>query len=118
MAKLTGVVYIKIGSQLLQTLPGATLDIGGPVRNPIMGHTLYGHAEQPKPAVVTCTIAHGADTDLLALSATQSATISFECDSGPVYVIANAFCVNPAVLTSGSDSNVSLEFQGLPAEQA
>lgn len=118
MAQLTGIVYIKVNSELLQSLPNATLDIGGYERAPSKGHSLYGYTEQLKEAMVTCTIAHGASTDLVAMRAWSNVTITFECDSGPQYTVARAFLTKPPVLTAGADSNVALEFMGELADQA
>lgn len=118
MAQLTGIVFIKVNSELLQSLPGATLDVGGYNRSAVEGYTLYGYTEQFKSAMVTCTVAHGANTDLTEMSGWKDVTITFECDSGPQYTIANAFVTKPAVLTAGADSNVALEFIGKVADQA
>lgn len=118
MAQLTGIVYIKIDSLLLQTLPGATLDLGGLERSARNGYSHYGHADSFKESTVTCEVVHGAATDLVALGDTDSATLTFECDSGPIYTIARAFLTMPPVLTGGADSKVDLEFKGEAAIQA
>jgi hypothetical protein len=118
MAQLTGIVYIKVNSELLQSLPGATLDVGGFERAAVKGYALYGFTEQFKEAMVSCTIAHGANTDLVAMRGWSDVTITFECDSGPTYTVARAFLTKPPVLTAGADSNVALEFIGEVADQA
>lgn len=118
MAQLTGIVYIKVNSELLQSTPGATIDVGGYERNAITGHAMYGHTNTLKPSMVTCQIAHSAATDLAAMRDWSNVTLTFECDSGPQYVIARAFLTKPPVLTSGSDSNVALEFMGDISDQS
>lgn len=118
MALLTGIVYIKVDSQLLQTMPGATLDVGGFERSARNGYTTYGHSSQVKEATVTCEIVHGAATDLIALRDSSNVTITFECDSGPQYTISEAYMSTTPVLTGGADSKVDLEFKGRIADQA
>lgn len=112
-----GKAYIKADGNLLETMPGAKIDIGGVTRNPVVGTNTVGYAEQTKEAMVECEISVGPDTSLIKLAAIRDATINFECDTGQVYIIRNAFLVEPPVMTEGEGGKVPLKFAGPPAEE-
>ncbi len=118
MSKRLGKAFIKSDGGLLETMPGAKIDIGGVIRNPVVGsNTVHGYAEQVKEAMVECEISFGPDTSLAKLAATVDATITFECDTGQVYIVRNAWLVEPPVLTEGEGGKVPLKFAGPPAEE-
>lgn len=113
-----GKAYIKVDGGLLESLPGAKIDIGGVTRNTVVGsNAVHGYAEQLKPAEVDCEISVGPDTSLAAMSAWNDVTVTFECDTGQVYVVRNAWLVDTLVLTEGEGGKVPLKFNGPPAEE-
>jgi hypothetical protein len=112
-----GVAKIKIDGELLESLPGAKIDLGGKERTAVTGSfSLHGFAEKIKPAQVECEISLGPKTDLKKLSDIVGATIQFECDTGQTYVVNNAFNTVTAVVTEGEGGKIPLVFQGDPAE--
>jgi len=114
-----GKAYIKVDGDLLETMPGAKIDIGGVVRNPVVGsHGLLGYAEQAKEATVECEISIGPNTSLAKLAAIKDTTVMFECDTGQVFVIRNAFLVEPPVVTEGEGGKVPLKFAGPEAVES
>ena len=117
MAKVTGIVYIKINGELLESMPGATLEFGGVEREPVITTRVAGYTEKVKEAMVSCKIAHTADTDLPKIGETVDSTLEFECDTGTTYVVSNAWLAKPPKL-SGDGEGVELEFMGEPAFQA
>lgn len=113
-----GKAFIKADSSLFETLPGAKIDIGGVTRNPVVGaNSVHGYAEQVKEATVECEISLGPDTRLAEIAAMSDVTIKFECDTGQVYVVRNAWLVEPPVLTEGEGGKVPLKFAGPPADE-
>lgn len=117
MQKL-GKAYIKHDGNLLETNPGASIDIGGVTRTTVMGNnSVLGFAEQPKQSVVSCQISLGAQTSLEQLRALSGVTITFECDTGQTYVVRDAWLVNPPVATDGAGGAIPLQFEGPPAEE-
>lgn len=118
MTQRFGKAFIKVDGALLESMPGASLDVGGVTRNTVLGgNAVLGFAEAPKQAVLQCQIAVGAGTSLADLRAIKSATVTFECDTGQTYVIRNAWLVNPPVATDGEGGAVPLQFEGPPAEE-
>jgi hypothetical protein len=116
MGQVTGIVKIKINGQLIRSMEGAKLNTGGIERTDVVGFALYGHSEKVVPAEISCTIAHMADTDILALNQLTGAVVNFETDTGVVFVVADAFTTKPVELTGGK-GEVTLEMKGEPAQQ-
>ena len=116
MSMRLGVAKIKIDGNLLESLPGAKIDLGGMERTAVTGSfSVHGYAEKIKPAQVECEISLGPDTDLEKLADIVGATIQFECDTGQTYVVSNAFNVVTAVITEGEGGKIPMMFQGDPA---
>lgn len=117
MAQVLGRADIRVNGKLLQSHPGATLDIGGVTRTSVVGHTWHGFSEAAKQSRLECEITLGQDTRLSDLKDIVDAVITFECDTGQTYVIREAFIVDPPTVTDGSDGRVPLVFEGPPAEE-
>lgn len=115
MAQVTGVCTIKLDGEALRTKEGASLDFGGKERTAIYANgRLVGYAENPIGATVSGTLAHTADFDPDKIRNAREATLIFECDSGPTYLISNAFSTSPPSLTGG-EGDTEVEFMGDPA---
>lgn len=113
-----GKAFIKANGELLETLPGAKIDIGGVTRSPIKGNnSIHGYSEQPKEATVECEISVAPGTSLKKYAALVDATITFECDTGQTFVVRDAFLTEPPVATDGDGGKVPLKFAGQPAEE-
>jgi hypothetical protein len=118
MAKLFGRAYIRVNGATLASLPGTgKIDPGGVERSPVVGDAGYlGHTEKPVHGEVECEIAIDASTDIGALNKTENATITFECDSGQVFVMRNGALATPLKPQSG-DGKAAVKFIGSAAEQ-
>jgi hypothetical protein len=117
MQKL-GKAYIKVDGALLETMPGAKLDLGGVLREPVMGNNnVLGYAEKPKESRLECEIAVASGTNLEKLRLATSATITFEADTGQLWSISNAWLTEPPVITDGEGGRVPLKFAGPPANE-
>ncbi len=114
-----GRAFIRVNGVSVASLPGtAKLSPGGLERTPVTGdHGYLGHTAKPVHSEVECDIAVDANTDIQALNDTEDATITFECDSGQVYIVRNAASATPAAMQSG-DGKASLKFIGAPAEKS
>ena len=118
MAKLLGSADIVVDGDVLQTLPGATLDIGGAVRTARNGtRSVHGFSETIKEATVECEITLPEGYSVKRLHDVTGATISFQCDSGQSYVIREAWCSEPPKINDGDDAKVTAMFAGPPAEE-
>lgn len=116
MAQVTGSVTIQSDGLSLRTKEGATLIYGGKERTPqYASGRLIGYSEAPIGATVSATLAHTSDTDLAAIARGTNVTLVFQCDSGPQYVVREAFLTSPPELTADG-GDVAVEWTGQPAE--
>ncbi len=115
MAQVTGIVKIKINGNLYRSKEDAKLKLGGKEREAVTGFKVYGYTEKVVPSEVDFTIAHTADLDPQSLNAMTSETLEFECDTGPVYIVRNAFCTKALELTGGS-GDLAVAFSGDPVD--
>lgn len=118
MAKIFGRAFIRVNGATLASMPGSgKIDPGGVERSPVVGDSGFlGYTEKPVHGEVECDIAVDANTDIGALNKTTDASITFECDSGQVFVMRNASLATPVKAQSG-DGKASVKFIGSPAEQ-
>ncbi len=116
MAQLTGIAFIKIDGEMVQSLPGAKIALGGKKRTPKSGHKLYGYHEAVEPCMVEMSVAHSAATPTEEFRNKVAAVVLFETDTGITYQTSNAFITDPPELTDG-EGELSLKFAGEPAEK-
>lgn len=116
--QVLGKAYIKANGELLRSETGAKIDLGGVNRNVVKGAAgVHGFAEETMESTVECTIALATGDTLEKFRAMKDVTITFECDTGQVYVVRNAWLAVPPVLTEGQGGQVPLKFFGPPAEE-
>jgi hypothetical protein len=115
MAQVTGIVKVAVNGKVQRSEIGATLSFGGKERAPVVGFRVYGYQEKIAPATLKFTLKHLSDTDIITLKDTVGATARFECDTGPVFTISNAFVTKPLDL-KGGDGNIEVEMAGDPID--
>lgn len=118
MARLLGSAQVVVDGDVLQTLPGATLDVGGAVRTARTGtRSVHGYSQTEKEAMVECEITLPQGYSIKQLHDITDATISFQGDSGQSYVIRGAWCTEPPTVKDGDDASVTVKFSGPAAEE-
>ncbi len=118
MAKKLGKAVIKVDGKIQESLPGAKLDIGGDERGTVIGaNSVQGFYVTPKPSKLECEVTVGAETSLAEMRDWDNVTISFECDTGQLYVIQGAWLTNTPEMTASEGGKVPLTFEGPPAEE-
>ena len=118
MAKKLGMVVIKVDGSLLESMPGAKLDIGGFERTTVVGaNSVQGNYQTPKPSRVECEVSVGEETSLAEMRDWDNVTLSFECDTGQQYVIQGAWLTNSPEMTGSEGGRVPMVFEGKPAEE-
>lgn len=116
--KHLGKAYIKQDGALLETMPGATLDLGGDERQPLLGaNAVLGYTEKPKPAMLDCKIALGLLTKLEDFRLATNVTITFEADTGQTWNMANAWLVEPPVVSDGDGGHIPLKYAAARADE-
>ncbi len=112
MSQVTGRVFISVGGRRLRSKPGATLDIGGVSRAPVMSDSgVDGYTESTAAPAVNCTISHMAGVSLADLAAIRGEAMRFPTVAGIGYTIRGAFLAAPPVLGGGGE--VTLAFNGV-----
>lgn len=117
MSKYLGRAFIRANGLTIASLPGsAKLNPGGMERTPVVGDFgMLGYTEKPVHAEVECDIAVSADTDLQALQNIVDGTVTFEGDTGQVWIVRKAATAGPIAVQSG-DGKASIKFIGSAAE--
>ena len=116
MAHVWGVATILLNGQAIESKEGASLNLGGKERTPVMGSRgVIGWTEKIVNSTLTCTLAHTAAQSLVELGAFVDGVIRVQGDNGKAYVIEHAFATKPPSLSDGGD--VPLEFAGDPAKE-
>ncbi len=113
-----GRAFIKMDGSMLETLPGATLKIGGFARNTVVGsNAVLGYSESPEAAELECQISLGAGIALEDFRQAKAVTITFEADTGQTYIMSEAWLTESPSITQGDDGPVDLKFASKPAEE-
>lgn len=116
--QVLGRAYIKAGGELLRTETGAKIDLGGVTRTPVTGPAgVHGFAEKVKEAMLECEVVLAKGDSLDKFRQMTDVTVTFEADTGQVYVIRNAWCMEPPVVTEGEGGKIPLKFVGPQAEE-
>lgn len=115
--RVMGKAQVKVDGQMLDTMPGAALDIGGVTRKTVTGaNKVLGFQEEPKPSKLEVEIAVKAGTSLAAIGRWDNVTSTFEADTGQTYVISGGWVVDPPS-TTDNDGKAKIVIEGPPAEE-
>ncbi len=118
MSQTLSIAYIKVDGDLMRTLPGAKIKLGGKKREPVVGaSSVHGFAETIEPSMVECEISVVPGYSVARLQAITGATVTFEADTGQTWVVRDAFCTETLEVTGGEGGKVALKFAGQPAEE-
>jgi hypothetical protein len=112
-----GRVKITVQGEVLDSRPGASIDIGGTTRADVVGDQSMGFTETPKPSRIECELMLKAGVSLEALRNLKDTTAVFECDTGQRYIVKDAFTVETLRITGGEGGRVPLVLSGQPAQE-
>lgn len=116
MSQRLGKAIIKVAGRALETMPGATIDLGGVTRTTQNGaNKVLGYTETPKQSRVEATVSLKRGVSAQDLHA-KNVTITFEGDTGQIWSIASAWSTEPPVIDSGAGT-ARVVFEGPPAEE-
>lgn len=101
MRQLTGKATVYVDGVKMEMERGAKANPGGISRDFERHHGRTYALEKEVPPSVEGNILHTKDTDVLALSAIDNATVIFECDTGQKYVMRGASVENPIDIDGG-----------------
>ncbi len=114
--QVTGRVYVSVNGKRLASKEGAKLNFGGVEREAVLGDTgVLGFVEKTAVPFIECTIAHKADTSLKELADIKDTSVTFETDTGKVYMLRNAWTAKTLEMDKGE---IALRFEGITAEES
>lgn len=114
--QVTGKVHISVNGKRLASKEGGKLGFGTVEREAVLGDSgVLGYSEKPTTPYIECTIAHKGDTSLKEFQDITDASITFESDTGKVYMLRNAWNAKAIEMDRGE---VALRFEGMSAEEA
>ncbi len=103
-----GKFTVKVGGMVLDTMPGAKLNLGGNAREPTVGaNGLLGFSEKYEPGMLDCTVALKKGQSLKALDFSDK-TVTVIADSGQAWSGANAFLTKTLEATAENGGNIPL----------
>lgn len=108
----TGKVYISIDGLVQESMDGAKLTgAEGSERDAVTGTSVFGFMEKTVVPTIDCEFAHGNGISIMALNAITNSTITFACDSGPIFLLNNAW-KSKAIELTGGQGKLAAQFQG------
>lgn len=117
MSKVLGKVTVKVNGGILLTEAAATLDVGGVTRKVVKGAEVHGFAEEAMEASVECVMTVTPATSLQELAEIDDASVTFEADTGQIYILNHAWLENPPKATGGDGGKVPLKFVATTCEE-
>jgi Phage tail tube protein. len=112
-----GRVKVTVNGEVLDTRPGATLDLGGVQRADVVNDQAMGYSESLKPSRIEVEVSLRKGQSIEALRHLRDTTCVFECDTGQRYIVKDAYTVDTITLTGGEGGRVKLVLSGQPAQE-
>lgn len=116
--KVLGKATVKVNGDVLLIDNGAKLNKGGVTRKTVKGTTVHGYAEEAMEASVEVSASMHAKTDLDKIAGMSDVSVTFEADTGQVYILNNAWLENPPEVTAGEGGKIPLKFVAREAQKA
>ncbi|WP_449246432.1 phage tail tube protein [Desulfarculus baarsii] len=107
MKQKTGIVKIRVNSQLVRSKKGAKLTVGGVKREVDEDAYEAVYSESKIAPRVEFTVQHTSDFSVQDFQSITEGTITFECDNGVIFVLEGAVYLEGGEL---SDGDVSFTF--------
>jgi len=115
MTQYIGKVRISVNGAVLDSKPGASIDIGGVMRDSVVNDQKMGYMETPRPSRIECEVALARGASVEPLRTLTDGTAVFECDTGQRYIVKDAFTSETLVITGGQ--GYKLVIMGEPAQE-
>jgi hypothetical protein len=112
--KVFGQARIRIGGKEYASEPKATLELGGIARDAVEADNKAGYfSEKVNPSKLEASFLLTAGLSVAELNVDDT-TVTFEGDTGQVYVVGHAYCSEPPVV---GDGKAKVVYMGPPAEE-
>jgi len=117
MAKSLGRAIIRANGTVIESAKGASIDLGGTKRNPVIVGTRVDYAEETVPCTIEFETNLRVGQSLEWLRNLADATVLFQCDTGQNYVCRDAFTTEAITMKDGEGGNVAVKMAGNRAEE-
>ena len=88
----TGKVFLFVDGSYCESDGGAKISGFAPKREAVIGDQVHGYKETPVAGQIDCTFIHGNNgISLAAMATVTNSSITFQTDSGAIYVLNNAW---------------------------
>jgi hypothetical protein len=112
-----GRVIIRVDGQIIDSMPGAKLTIGGVKRKPVLTGYNVHYAEEMEAATIECEVPLTSGMTLDVFRDMTSSVVIFEADTGQTWVIPDAFNEDNPQMTAKDGGNIKLKMTGSPSQQ-
>lgn len=116
MSQFFGRVKIRLNGDVIESQPGATLDVGGFEATPVVNDNSMGHTETPKHSTMSFNVGLKRGDSIEPYRRIRDAVAVFECDTGQSYIIKNCFN-GPTPTISSNGGSVAITLHGDPAQE-
>jgi hypothetical protein len=112
---INGIVKIKVDAELLESKPGAELDLGGEERELRTGWKVYGFTRKIVASGLKATFYWKPGSPVEKIRKLTAGTVTFEGDAGDIYEVTNAVTLKTLKIKDET-GEVDVEIGGDPAE--
>lgn len=114
--QVVGQVKVKVDGATYPTDGASSMEIGGPVREPVPGdYDAASFKTSTAPSKVEVNLLLKKGLSLAALRAIDNATLTIETDVKTSYIVRNAYVAD--VISWSQDGKAKVVFMGPPAEE-
>ena len=110
-----GRATIIVNGRILDSMPGAKIELGGVIRKAKTSDHRTGFTEELAPGRVDCEVAFSTETEAESLRNLVDATVMFRADTGQQWMIRDSF-VEDGIKIEGKDGKMGLKLTGQAAE--
>jgi hypothetical protein len=115
--RVMGKAQIKANGRMLDSFPGATMDLGGEARESVIGaNKVLGFKGSLQQSKLECEIAIKEGLSLAEIRKWTDVTVTMEADTGQTWVISNGWSTTPPSVTE-NDGKAKIIIEGPPAEE-
>jgi len=115
--KKFGRVKVKVNGVQYESMPGASIDIGGTKRTSFNADFDTGFTEETKNAECEFKMPLKPGLKLDDFRAMDDVTLTFVCDTGQTYLMTQAWISETVKLAGGSPGLADLKFESPPAKE-
>ena len=116
--QITGRAYVRVDGKQYPSRDGAVLKPGMVSRKPVVGADgVHGYVEKVLSPSIECSLSHNKELSIEELQNIVGATIMFETDTGPIYILREAWCDPESLDLTVGDGEVKVTFNGVAVEE-